>query len=299
MNKLFSIFFFLLISLVGMAQYPIFDHFTSVGGSGEWYNASGQSSMCVESGTVLCYACGTNYNNSSWYSWQSPDYGTQFFDDGCDNINIRFNVSFFIRGNDDLQFWIYDGGWYGYSIPSSGTYSINLPSTSQYFSFDLVTGPGGSLSGKYAHIDWFEISCISSLPIELIDLHGKNIGDVNNIYWTTASEINNDYFSIERSSDGITFDEIERVDGAGNSTTIINYSIQDSEYKDGINYYRLKQTDFNGDFEYSKVIVIDNNIIKPTIIKVVNMMGQEVSEDYIGLRIVIYSDGTTIKKVGK
>src|SRR6185369_13902085 len=68
--------------------------------------------------------------------------------------------------------------------------------------------------------------------------------------WTTASEINNSYFTIERSLDGIAYEEIGRVEGAGNSTYDISYNYTDqSPSAHATIYYRLKQTDFDGKHE--------------------------------------------------
>lgn len=85
-----------------------------------------------------------------------------------------------------------------------------------------------------------------SLPVELVkfDVVGEN--NAIRISWTTASEINNDYFTIERSNDAINWIEIEKTDGNGNSTQYLNYSITDLFPLSGTSYYRLKQTDFDG-----------------------------------------------------
>ncbi len=112
-----------------------------------------------------------------------------------------------------------------------------------------------------------EFTTCTILPIEILSFTGKNKGASNLLEWTTASEINNDYFTVERSLDGSYFDSIGTVDGAGNSTTELNYSFEDSHlltspkesFRTGFCYYRLKQTDLNGDYTYSNIISITNN----------------------------------------
>ncbi len=99
----------------------------------------------------------------------------------------------------------------------------------------------------------------SALPIELINFNVKPKDNIVDIKWSTAAEKNNDYFSLERSGDGKTFEVIEKVDGAGNSNTVLNYHTTDTRPLPDKSYYRLKQTDFNGDFTYSPVRVIDRN----------------------------------------
>src|SRR5690606_25755494 len=72
----------------------------------------------------------------------------------------------------------------------------------------------------------------------------------------TASEKNNDFFAIERSVDGRNFEVIGQVKGAGNSNTINAYAFADKNPANGVAYYRLKQTDFDGKYEYSKIVSV-------------------------------------------
>ncbi|NNC85074.1 MAG: T9SS type A sorting domain-containing protein, partial [Bacteroidia bacterium] len=92
--------------------------------------------------------------------------------------------------------------------------------------------------------------------IELISFTGEYLEDRVLLNWSTATEINNDYFTIERSRDGLNFEPIGFVDGAGYSTQLLNYKFEDVEPLEGTTYYRIKQTDYNGDFTYSKIISI-------------------------------------------
>ncbi len=103
---------------------------------------------------------------------------------------------------------------------------------------------------------WVLSDIIDPLPVELTAFNAKcnNNGDVS-LTWTTNSEINNDFFTIEKSYNGYDFTSIGVIQGAGNSSNIINYNFTDSD-KDLSAYYRLKQTDFNGDFTYSDVISV-------------------------------------------
>ncbi|HLG34301.1 MAG TPA: T9SS type A sorting domain-containing protein [Bacteroidia bacterium] len=91
------------------------------------------------------------------------------------------------------------------------------------------------------------------LPIELVYFSAKPEGSIVKCSWQTASEVNNDYFTIERSTNGKDFAAAGTVDGAGNSSTTLTYSFTDETPAGGISYYRLKQTDFDGMFSYSKI----------------------------------------------
>jgi hypothetical protein len=95
----------------------------------------------------------------------------------------------------------------------------------------------------------------SVLPIELLEFGGKNHENYNLITWITATEINSDYFVIERSTDGRVFEELERVSAAGNSNTMLEYNIID-ENPENSYFYRLKNVDYDGTFGYSKIILI-------------------------------------------
>ena len=136
-----------------------------------------------------------------------------------------------------------------------------------------------------------------SLPIELLYFNGVAHGRVNNLYWSTASENNNDYFNIEKSSDDEIWVDIDKQKGSGNSSTQLYYSFSDNNVEKIINYYRLKQTDYDGNFKYSDIISIDNrDNDSKEIYRVVNVLGQEVDLQYYrGLVIIEYSDGSSIK----
>ncbi|MBI2270525.1 MAG: T9SS type A sorting domain-containing protein [Bacteroidetes bacterium] len=95
------------------------------------------------------------------------------------------------------------------------------------------------------------------LPIELLNFNAIGQTDKVRIYWRTASETNNNFFTIEKSLNGTDWKMIGTVKGAGNSTRIINYESFDHEPVIGIQYYRLKQTDFDGKFKYSKSVAVD------------------------------------------
>lgn len=97
----------------------------------------------------------------------------------------------------------------------------------------------------------------TTLPVELISFTGEAKGSTSLLKWQTSSEQNNDYFDVETSKDGTNFYNIGKVDGAGNSTTSRSYSFTDHVPTTGLNYYRLKQVDFDGRFKYSKVVAVN------------------------------------------
>lgn len=138
---------------------------------------------------------------------------------------------------------------------------------------------------------------IQPLPIELIYFQGTKFNNANQLAFEVASQLNNDYFSIERSTDGEVWTVVGVIDGAGTSSEQIKYSLLDFDYEKTINYYRLKQTDFDGVFKYSRIISIDNNPENKTIFEIYNLLGQKVDGFYKGLVIIKYTDGTSEKKL--
>lgn len=106
-------------------------------------------------------------------------------------------------------------------------------------------------------VDDIMITVPSVLPIELLSFTGQNIGYENILKWETGTETNNDFFTVERSFDGINFSEIGNVNGSGNSNSILKYHLVDKTPINGINYYRLKQTDYNANYKYSSIISLN------------------------------------------
>lgn len=153
------------------------------------------------------------------------------------------------------------------NFPDNGP-KFNLPCNSRIdgFAGGQITAPGPDNSNKISTCGawvWesgdgdilgpFSLG-MSSLPVELISFEAKVDNTAVVLTWQTASEVNNDYFSIERSTNGLTFEEIGRVTANGDSRDIQEYSYYDENPIKGTSYYRLKQTDYNGSSEYVKLI---------------------------------------------
>jgi len=98
--------------------------------------------------------------------------------------------------------------------------------------------------------DWILVDNTNPLPVTLVNFDVICKEGFVEINWTTESEINNDYFVVEKSYDATTFFELETVQGAGNSNSIISYSVLDYGFNSTPTYYRLKQVDFDGATTY-------------------------------------------------
>ncbi|MCB9336115.1 MAG: T9SS type A sorting domain-containing protein [Flavobacteriales bacterium] len=97
------------------------------------------------------------------------------------------------------------------------------------------------------------------LPVELLEFNGVRVDNKTKLTWITETEINNDYFLVQKSSNGKNFIDLGTVQGNGNSNNQNYYEYYDETSSAKINYYRLKQFDFDGKYEFSKVIAVLND----------------------------------------
>ncbi|MCH8904757.1 MAG: T9SS type A sorting domain-containing protein [Bacteroidetes bacterium] len=136
----------------------------------------------------------------------------------------------------------------------------------QYFMVNAAANTLFSVGGITTIPSGFAFSGGGSiaLPIQLVTFTAEIIeNDKVELAWATVSELNNDYFTLERSDNHNDFYEVTQVMGSGNSIFAQEYSTVDEKPLFGTVYYRLKQTDFNGEFEYSDVISVTMKLSKP------------------------------------
>lgn len=146
-------------------------------------------------------------------------------------------------GNFNIQYW--NGSTFN-KITSTGL-GVTTGVGSITASLNNITGPLVLSSGS------------ASLPIKLLQFEAKANGTKVDLVWSTAEEKNNDYFTIERSVNGIEFEKVVEIKGAGNSTTTLHYHSFDLSPLEGISYYRLKQTDYNGQYSFSPIRLVNRS----------------------------------------
>ena len=95
-----------------------------------------------------------------------------------------------------------------------------------------------------------------NFPVELIDFSGEYRQGAVQLTWATANELNNSHFIIEKAQNGRDFTQLATVGGAGTSTQTLNYHYTDMQPFEDINYYRLKQIDFDGSYSYSSILTV-------------------------------------------
>jgi hypothetical protein len=147
------------------------------------------------------------------------------------------------------------------STVTSNTWSIFSGSFTPASNYDYIVlesdCPGGgcsAFSGAYLGVDY--LSILSTLPVEYLNLGAERFSNHVEISWITGSEINNSHFELERSLDGVNFEAIAYIKGAGNSSQSLSYSWADEHAPDELHYYRIRQVDFDGKSSYSKTIAV-------------------------------------------
>lgn len=162
-------------------------------------------------------------------SWNSPDCTGAYITNLPTLRVVRWNGAAWVdHGN---------GGTTGNA--TAGTLITSAPITS----FSPITLGSTTLSNP--------------LPVELISFTGQVVNENVKLNWITASELNNDFFTVQRSVDGAEFESIAEIEGAGTIQTATEYEYIDTQPHPNLSYYRLKQTDFDKKVTYSKVIALN------------------------------------------
>ncbi|MEL6971400.1 MAG: T9SS type A sorting domain-containing protein [Bacteroidota bacterium] len=221
---------------------------------GEWVIDNDAVTISYPDGSVLAQSNGfplytsfvENDNTASRFSFswqQGVSSGTYPADNITSTPAVLFHVSMaFTTGgqfqSDDICFESSD-------VFDDQTFTACGPAS---FGFaDCLNEPGIQLTDD-------NFDCSALLPIQLLDFQAKAQDNYTTLLnWQTASEYNNEYFTVERSVDGRTFLPLEKVPGAGFSDAELSYQTIDPSPHIGLNYYRLKQTDFDGTFSYSDI----------------------------------------------
>lgn len=219
--------------------------------NGTWTNAANWScgvvpgcgdSIVISAGTTVSVTTSQNYTGCS-SPLQITIQGSLLFINSS-KIELPCNSHIYISAGGSIDA---PGGGGGNQLKICGT-------TEWSGGGPPLTGPG-----------CFPLSdpkCSTFLPIELINFYAQSEGEAVKTWWATATEINNDYFTIERTADVVNFEVVGTVGGAGNSSQTMYYTFTDAQPLHGISYYRLKQTDFNGQFKYFNWVAVSYDAIK-------------------------------------
>ncbi len=214
---------------------------------------------------------------------------------GYTNVVVEFDFIGNGEGTTDKAYLVYSiNGGTGWVVPTGAPTSTSPAMGGGGSINNLKSQICGSGQGRWTHITWnMPVTCegitnlrvgfvwqsnnnslgsdpsfavddvtinavLTPAPIELLSFTAKyNSEKEVDINWVTATELNNDFFTIERSTDAINFSDLIYFQGAGNSSQVLEYFSIDRNPFSGISYYRLKQTDYNGDYSYSKIEMVN------------------------------------------
>lgn len=199
--------------------------------------------------------------------YKTTDGGTTWTNLSTGLPNLPVNTIVYQNGsaNEDVYIGMDIGVYHIDNTTSTwGAFMTNLPHASVKNLRISYLGGGKLRAATYGRGAW-ESNLSVSLPVELANFSGENKGNENILYWTTATEKNLDYYAIERSADGHSFETIGSIESEEpNSTTAKNYTFTDKKPLRGVNYYRLKIVDTDKSIEYSRsVILYVDNIESP------------------------------------
>ena len=239
---------------------------------------------------------GSATNRVDWYSKEI------FGDYTALNLSVDYGIGNGSSANSVYVYYIIDGGspvLFGSKVnQSSATGTFTISSLTCSISIQIyVKAITRDNNLSYVYIDNVSITGAVSLPIELIYFKGKNTIDGNLLEWETATETNNDYFTLFRSGHPIDWVEVAKIDGVGTSGYKHYYRFVDKDYSNGITYYYLRQTDFDVRYKDFNIISVDNRKLVPQLIRVTNILGQDVEMKSVGVKFFHYSDGTIIKRI--
>lgn len=159
-----------------------------------------------------------------------------------------------------LQFWTTAESTYNYSDSSSlwGTTWTPAEINSSNFGVYIRVGMVGFFGNATAYIDNITATVYYSVPtpVELLSFNGDVMEEVIQLQWKTTREVRNDFYTLEKSSNGLNYVKLATIEGNGTTEFISNYTYIDPLPFSGNNYYRLMQTDFDGSYEIFKPIMV-------------------------------------------
>ncbi|MCU0443084.1 MAG: T9SS type A sorting domain-containing protein [Bacteroidia bacterium] len=192
---------------------------------------------------------------------EAATYSTTDFAIGVTHL---FYVEYVFRGGSN------DDSVYLYVIPNGSSVPTTKPSTPTAAGFNsaqpdltnigrLALRQGSAANAATVQVDGIRMGALwdnGALPVQWRSFTASQTPTGNQLRWSTATEVNNNQFEVQRSNNGRTFETIGVVKGKGNSQKVTNYTFTDEVVTKGTVFYRLKQIDFDGKFEYSKTVSI-------------------------------------------
>ncbi len=195
----------------------------------------------IEGSTAFCNFATESYtiavagsDASTIYNWSVPAGATVTSGQGTSTILVTF-------GN------------------TAGNVSVDISNACELINVSLAVAPSACLfyAGGVSDGFAFTLAFNIPLPIELLSFEAHVVNSIVKLKWVTASELNNDFFTVQRSIDGEKFEAIERIPGRGTTSERHTYEALDAFPILGRSYYRLSQTDFDGTTTFSNIVLVE------------------------------------------
>jgi hypothetical protein len=246
-----------------------------LGPDGKIYTSSnGGSSVGIinnpNSPTTTTYSTlavnGSMFRGISNIGWLSPDAPVIRYAVACLTVDFSFLFKNYFKdniaitpGSIEWDFGAGAGFQTGRGATPTHTYSASGSYTVR------VRFRDATCSHQWMATQVVALSCVPT-PVTLVRFDGQHAGTHNILSWATSSEIDNDYFAVQRSEDGINFYTIETLRGAGHSSSAIEYQYFDAiAESNAVYYYRLAQYDYDGTVSYSHVIAMKTSVSEPSV----------------------------------
>jgi len=231
---------------------------------GQTVNANISASGIGRGSGILGNGANNRYNANSWNT-VSKDETAYYYFTLTPNTGYKINFTSFVyngqasgTGPNSFEFSSSIDG-YSTSIgsPTATGTTIDLSAAAfQNITTEItfrIYAWGASMANGTFSINDFTFNGAAPLPVTFSKFTATSAKNTSILSFATASETNNDFFTIERSTDGRDYDAIGEIKGAGNSNNEITYEFTDEKPFVGINYYRIKQTDYDGKYSYSDI----------------------------------------------
>ncbi|MBL0097483.1 MAG: hypothetical protein IPP46_14105 [Bacteroidetes bacterium] len=227
----------------------------------------------VSAAAISYITCSPSNPNKVWVTFSGYSAGNKVYmsNDGGSNWinysgtlpNIPVNCMVYLEGSNDEMYIGTDFGVFYRNalLPDWISYNTGLPNVIVGH-LDIHYNTMKLRAGTYGRGLWeTNLVITGTLPVELLSFTGyhNTTSNTNDLQWTTTSETNCNYFDVMKSNDSKYFSSIARVNCAGNSNQVKNYSYSDQETGSGISYYYLQQVDFDGQSVPSNIIFIRTN----------------------------------------
>jgi hypothetical protein len=229
-----------------------------------------------------CYAIGPTKNFTMCFTFTAPgpdiDINSGYESSGCNSTNFN-----------SIDLYTCDPAC---TFVGSGTSFVGL-TTGQCYTWCLTGHCGGPGPGFDEVCPYFIDQ--TPLPITLLYFKGYYKDKLIYLAWASATETNNNYYSLDRSIDGLIWTHLLNITGEGTTTETQYYRAIDSNPVIGTDYYRLTQVDFNGTSVSYTPIAVNVPYFQKKIIKITNELGQEITSTTKGFFVIFYDNGTISK----